>query len=86
MMNVDDIIEVMENQQATIRDQNETMRLFAAYLVIAADKGALDQDCHVVIEAKKVLNPSKESCLSVADHEELRMTHQDTPPLDGVSQ
>ncbi len=61
MISADDIIEALENQQATIRDQNETIRLFAAYLIIAADKGALDQDCHAVIEAKNVLKPTRDS-------------------------
>lgn len=45
MISANDIIEVLENQEASIRSQDETIRLFAVYLIIAADKGALDQEC-----------------------------------------
>lgn len=66
MISADDIIEALENQQVTISNQNEIIRLFAVYLIIAADKGALDHECHAVIEAKNVLKLSSDSDTTTA--------------------
>jgi hypothetical protein len=55
MISADDIIEALESQKTIIKEQDGKLRLFAAYVELAANKGALDQECDAVIQAKNFL-------------------------------